>query len=335
MRVRPGCFIPRWETEEWTLALANRLRAISSSKPFTLADLCTGSGCIPLLLKSYVSADIDESLHSKYGKPNPDATFIGIENSSSAIEVARLNLKNLLPPTQKYPDSYSLPIQDLCRTIYFLQQDIVRLPTAAFQGRIDIITCNPPYIPISAKPTLSRSVTKYEPSEALFVPSTHGDEYYQLLLSLAERWSTPVVVMEVGDLEQAERVKGFFTSHQWKSSIWLDSANEGRVVVAIRSENWAFLLPQPNYSIPLDLTPFPRTERKVRDRPGSILSMFERPRLVVSERPFQKPKKEKEKESGVTTFVDRMLERLKGGEKTEGDKNGFIKYLEDLKKISK
>jgi len=108
MRVRPGCFIPRWETEEWTLALASRLRQLSSSKPFTVADLCTGSGCIPLLLKDYISADIDKSLYPKYGKPNPLATFIGIENSPTAIEVARLNLKHLQPQTQKYLDPYLL-----------------------------------------------------------------------------------------------------------------------------------------------------------------------------------------------------------------------------------
>ena len=106
MRVRPGCFIPRWETEEWTLALASRLRQMSSTKPMTVVDLCTGSGCIPLLLKDYISANIDESLHPKYGKPNPRATFIGIEKSEAAIEVARLNLKHLQPQTQKYPDSY-------------------------------------------------------------------------------------------------------------------------------------------------------------------------------------------------------------------------------------
>jgi methylase of polypeptide subunit release factors len=96
IHVRPGVFIPRWETEEWTLALASRLRRLTPSrKDFTVVDLCTGSGCIPLLLKEYVSANIDKSHHSTYGKPNSSAQFIGIEKSATAVEVARANLSRL------------------------------------------------------------------------------------------------------------------------------------------------------------------------------------------------------------------------------------------------
>lgn len=81
----------------------------STKENFTLVDLCSGSGCIPLLLKDYISVDIDESSYEKYGKPNTRATFIGIEKSPAAIHVARLNLKHLQPQTQKHTDQYSLP----------------------------------------------------------------------------------------------------------------------------------------------------------------------------------------------------------------------------------
>lgn len=108
MHVRSGVFIPRWETEEWTLALANRLRLLTPSRQaFTLVDLCTGSGCIPLLLKNYVSADIDKGLYSKYGKPNTAATFIGIEKDEKAITVARKNLKHTQSPDQRFLDPYN------------------------------------------------------------------------------------------------------------------------------------------------------------------------------------------------------------------------------------
>lgn len=109
IHVHPGCFIPRWETEEWTLALASRLRRLApSQQPYTVVDLCTGSGCIPLLLKDYISADIDPSLHSTYGNPNTNARFIGIEKSASAIKAARINLRNLRGSEQGYPDTYVL-----------------------------------------------------------------------------------------------------------------------------------------------------------------------------------------------------------------------------------
>ena len=144
--------------------------------------------------------------------------------------------------------------------------------------------------------------------------------------------------MEVGDLEQAERVKSLFElDEQWKSSIWLDSAGKGRVVVAVKSEKWTALLPQPDYSIPLDLSPFPRREIPRKRLPGSILSTFRRPRLVVPRVPPPRAKKDIEKadiEDKQIDFVDRMLEKLKLNVK-EDEKSGFIKYLEDLKKISK
>lgn len=212
------------------------------------------------------------------------------------------------------------------------------MPPASFQGRVDIITCNPPYIPLSSRPNLDRSVSKYEPSEALFVPSQYGDDYYRTLFAIANRWETPAVVMEVGDLEQAQRVKSLFElDEQWKSSIWLDSAGRGRVVVAVKSEKWAALLPQPDYSIPLDLSPFPRQEIPRKGLPGSILSTFRRPRLVVPTIPTPRAKKDIEKadiDDEQISFVDRMLEKLRRNVKDD-EKTGFIKYLEDLKKISK
>ena len=335
--MRQGVFIPRWETEEWSIALAQRLRKNIQEK-FTLVDLCSGSGCIPLLLKSFVSEELEKGLDEKYGPSNPYATFVGIEKSPIAAEVAQMNLRrNHLSP-EKMSDGYMSYLTILTvSTIYFLNQDIQALPPASFQGRVDIITCNPPYIPLSTRPTLSRTVTKYEPSEALFVDSPHGDEYYHFLQSIATRWGTNALVMEVGDLPQGERVKAYFSSRGWDSSVWLDSADKGRVVVAIKSEKWSFLLPQPNYSIPVDLTPFPRKERPMQGVPGSIISAFRRPKLVTPEMPSWM-KREKEKvgsEGDKMGFVDRLLEKLKINVTKDQEQSGLIKYLEDLKKISK
>jgi len=143
--------------------------------------------------------------------------------------------------------------------------------------------------------------------------------------------------MEVGDLPQGERVKSYFSSRGWDSSVWLDSADKGRVVVAIKSEKWSFLLPQPNYSIPVDLTAFPRKERPMQGVPGSIISAFRRPKLVTPEIPsWMKREKEKvESEGDKMGFVDRLLETLRINVTKDQEQSGLIKYLEDLKKISK
>jgi hypothetical protein len=146
--------------------------------------------------------------------------------------------------------------------------------------------------------------------------------------------------MEVGDIDQATRVKSFFEKdEQWKCAIWLDSAAKGRVVVAVKSEKWAFLLPQPDYSIPIDLSPFPKRDRPRMGAPGSIISTFRRPHLVDPTTPPARTKRDSEKDDPKSlNFVERMIEKLS----TKGDnddrseeKPGIIKYLEDLKKISK
>jgi SAM-dependent methyltransferase len=46
---RPPVLIPRPETEHWTLRLAQSIRP-SPQNPAHVLDLCTGTGCIPLLL---------------------------------------------------------------------------------------------------------------------------------------------------------------------------------------------------------------------------------------------------------------------------------------------
>ena len=107
LHVRPGVFVPRWETEEWTIALASRLRRLTPSRhTFTVVDLCTGSGCIPLFLKSYISANIDKTLYATYGKPNKLARFVGIDKSPLAMNVARRNLNYYRSPDELFPDAY-------------------------------------------------------------------------------------------------------------------------------------------------------------------------------------------------------------------------------------
>ena len=202
------------------------------------------------------------------------------------------------------------------------------LPPASFQGRVDIISCNPPYIPLHKHLTVDRSVARYEPPQALFVPSQHGDDYYHTLISIAHRWETPAVVTEVGDLAQAERIKSLFERNDWQTSIWLDSVGEGRVVVAVKSGKWTFLLPQPDYSVPLDLSPFPRQEKPRWAQLGSILSTFRRPKVPM---PTRSAKTKAEKELG---FVDRMIAKLKK-HVGEHDDTEYLEYLENLQKKTK
>lgn len=90
-----------------------------------------------------------------------------------------------------------------------------------------------------------------------------------------------------------------------------------------------FLLPQPDYSVPLDLSPFPREEKPRRAQPGSILSTFRRPKAHVAPRPI---KSMKGTEMG---FVDRMILKLRKHVQEDDEDTNYLDYLESLRKKTK
>jgi methylase of polypeptide subunit release factors len=208
-------------------------------------DLCTGSGCIPLL------AHYEFSKHDREVK---DLEVVGVDISPTAIALANKNLQRLI-------EEGTLPPKPNLR---FLQADILTTKddegngvmalntalqhytststssstststaTSAATGKNnwDILISNPPYISPSAfAHTTTRSVKRYEPRLALVPPSPsspsssssplldaeHGDLFYPRLLSLASSLSSKIILFEVADLEQAKRV----ASMAEKQGIW-------------------------------------------------------------------------------------------------------------------
>jgi hypothetical protein len=126
--------------------------------------------------------------------------------------------------------------------------------------------------------TVDREVFQHEPHTALFGGES-GDDYYYSVYRTARQWETPAVVMEVGDIAQARRIQELFQHETiYKANVWRDSAGKGRVVVAVSSEEWEFLLDQPDYSISFDIpVQFPGWYRKSSiPKPGSLLAEFMR-----------------------------------------------------------
>ncbi|KAH0348212.1 modification methylase HemK, partial [Aureobasidium melanogenum] len=83
-------------------------------------------------------------------------------------------------------------------------------------GCWDILISNPPYIsPQAFDNTTQRSVKRYEPRLALVPPPQNsalsskvdqGDNFYPRLLEIAQNVGAKIVLFEVADLEQAQRV---------------------------------------------------------------------------------------------------------------------------------
>lgn len=141
--------IPRPETEElvdW----------ISENKKIEKAvDICSGSGCIALALKTVYK----------------NATILGVDISEDANDLARENAQlNKLDVTFETSDALDIHA-DFWNTL----------------SDLDIIVSNPPYIPENEKVEMSANVLDFEPHLALFVENNSPIIFYERIADLAQQ----------------------------------------------------------------------------------------------------------------------------------------------------
>jgi len=235
-----ACIIPRplhglrsstWsrpETESLTAHLATLLPTAIYSRELSLQrlrilDVCTGTGCIPLLL------------HSLLGCRLSDARCCGVDISVKAKTLARQNLQHNIRLGHLGPSAQ--------KQICFVQDDIFEDSAKEWRNSTwDIVISNPPYIsPDGFKKTTSRSVRNFEPRTAL-VPQHDqnttatptldhelGDMFYPRLLHIAHQVGSQVLLMEVADMLQARRVADMvIRSGTWSGcEIWRDWPGQG------------------------------------------------------------------------------------------------------------
>ena len=190
-----------------------------------ISDLCTGTGCIALLLYSELKR------HVTHGP-----LIQGIDISDIAVRLARRNVQHNVQ-LRHVPET---AMED----ISFTRGNVLE---SAMPGdciaKCDVFTANPPYISSQGfKSETSRSVRNYEPRLAL-VPSLpvacaggvhDGDVFYTALLWRARDSRAKVVMLEVADLRQARRVVKMAKAHDYWAGleIWRDrpemEANELR-----------------------------------------------------------------------------------------------------------
>ncbi len=112
LRVGPGVFIPRPETEallDWAMARELPPRPV-------IVDVCTGSGALALALARH----------------RPDARVLGIDDSAAALDYARINCAG---------STVELRCADVTTPGLFADLD----------GRVDLVVANPPYVPDDAE----------------------------------------------------------------------------------------------------------------------------------------------------------------------------------------
>lgn len=146
--VRPGCLIPRPETEDLVAAIVEnakrRIEADGQEHPLRVLDIGTGSGCIAVSL----ALELGEA-----------ACVEAWDISPEALEIARDNARRLHS------------------TVSFRLADILKNPDSS--ALFDLIVSNPPYVREQEKADMEANVLQHEPHLALFVPDNDPLLFYR------------------------------------------------------------------------------------------------------------------------------------------------------------
>jgi release factor glutamine methyltransferase len=169
LRVGPGVFVPRPETETVAQFAIDALSATASPQPVGV-DLGTGSGAIALAMASEV----------------PHARVYGVEVSPLAYIWTRQNFRMIGAPN-------ATPVfVDLADALPELD------------GAVDVVISNPPYIPLGAIPR-DPEVRLFDPEIALYGGDDGLDIVRQVsttALRLLRRGGT--LVLEHGEVQSAQ-----------------------------------------------------------------------------------------------------------------------------------
>lgn len=148
--VRPGCLIPRPETEDLVAAIVgNAQRCIEANgpeHPLRVLDIGTGSGCIAVSL----ALELGEAACVEAWDVSPEALQIARENAEKLHATVSFRLADVL----KTPDSSAL---------------------------FDLIVSNPPYVRELEKADMEANVLQHEPHLALFVPDDDPLLFYRAI----------------------------------------------------------------------------------------------------------------------------------------------------------
>ncbi len=182
LAVGPGVFVPRPETELLAGWAIDAARAVEhAGRTCRVVDLCTGSGAI-------AKAVADEV---------PDADVHAVELDEGALAWAERNLAGT---------GVDLRHGDLATSF----DDLL--------GTVDVVVCNPPYIPLEAWESVAAEARDHDPHLALF-SGQDGLDAMRVLERRAALLLRPggVVGAEHADV-QGESAPGVFTA----AGRWLD-----------------------------------------------------------------------------------------------------------------
>lgn len=180
LRVGPGVFVPRPETEMLVQHAIESLRATAHPEPIAV-DLGTGSGAIALAMATEV----------------PHARVFAVEKSPDAAVWTRRNIA-------AYDNCVELVEGDLADAL------------AELNGTVSVIASNPPYIPAAAVPR-DPEVRLFDPEMALY-GGEDGLEIVRTLSKRALELghSGALLIMEHGELQGAD-IRAILAADGWRN----------------------------------------------------------------------------------------------------------------------
>lgn len=166
LECRPGVFVPRPETEIVAgLAIA---AARDAGKHPVVVEPCTGTGAIALAVGSEVAG----------------AQVVAIDQDPAAVELTRANREHV---ESGWAQVAGLAPGAACT---ILEGDLFEPLDQDLRSRVDVVVCNPPYLPADDRATLPPEVADHEPAGALFGGSD-GLAVIRRLIDQAPHWLRP------------------------------------------------------------------------------------------------------------------------------------------------
>ena len=165
----PDTLIPREETELLTSRALENIRSRQKlNKELTIIDLGTGSGniCVTLAVNTQ------------------NTRIFASDISPDAVEVAKQN-------------AIKYKVED--RISFFCGDLFAPFQSKKYQEKIDLVVCNPPYIPTGSLSNLDPAIIDYEPKLALEA-GTYGIDIFRRLINDALFVLKPMgmLIFEIG-----------------------------------------------------------------------------------------------------------------------------------------
>lgn len=196
LKASKAALVPRRETEILGWAAVAKIRESETDHPLVV-DLCTGSGNLALAM----------AVHA------PRARVWGSDLSEEAVALARDNARFIGRPE-----------------VNFLVGDLTDpFDHEGFLGRIDVLTCNPPYISSGKVDTMPPEIAGHEPRLA-FDGGPFGVRIVQKLVKEAPRLLRPGgwLLFEVG-LGQGKALQQRLERHGGFSQVTAYTDNNGEI----------------------------------------------------------------------------------------------------------